>query len=314
MEITEEKLFEVFGVTPGEKDPEPAEPEEDSQEETAAPEEPEETEEPEAEETEEEPEEEAPEEGEKESEAAEQTPEQRRENARRRRQQETQAAISAAVQQALQERDARYAEEQENFFKQAGLINPFTKEPITNMDEFREWREEQDNQKIQKELQSGKLTRETLEELIDRHPAIQEARQEQEARQQQEERQQEQAFLQDVDRQLKKIQESDPTIKTVADLMNRPYSKAFYEAVKRGNNFEDAYYLATRGQQREATEEAARQSVVNNLRSKEHLKATSIGGRAGATVSTEEREMYRLFNPNATDDQIQRFQNRFKKG
>lgn len=315
MEITEEKLYAAFGLKPNEggKESDVADQTEENENETVEDVNEDETgnEDENPEDTG--PEEEDPEEGEKESGAAEQTPEERRENAARRRQQEQQAAIDAAVQRALEERDARYQQEQENFFKQAGLVNPFNKEPITNMEEFQAWRQEQDNQKIQKDLQSGKLTQETLNKLIDRHPAMQAAREAAEQEQRARDQQQEQAFLQDVERQLEEIRKTDPSIKNVSDLMNRPYSQAFYEAVKRGNNFADAYYLATRGQQEQATEEAARQSAVNNLTGKKHLKGTSISGRAGATVTAEEREMFHLFNPKATDEQIQRYQNRIKK-
>ena len=203
--------------------------------------------------------------------------------------------------------------EREEFFRTAGVKNPYTGEPITNMDEFRAWREEQDNRKLQNELKSGKLTKETLNGLIEQHPAVQAARQAQQQEAEREKQAKQQAFLQDVESQLAEIRKEDPSIRNVQDLMNRPYSKAFYEAVKRGNNFTDAFYLATRGQQIQETEEKARQSAVNNLTGKNHLKATSIGGRAGAMVTPEERKMYRLFNPDATDDQIQRFQNRVKK-
>lgn len=326
MEITEEKLYEVFGVSPdkGEKESEAAEQTEDRDTSSVA----DATPSPQGEGNEagdtvpeeagEESGEEDSESGDAETEEAEepdgtQSPEQRKQNAARRRQQERQAAIDAAVQAALQERDDRYAQEQEEFFRKAGLINPFTKEPITNMEEFNAWRSEQDNQKLQKELQSGKLTKETLNELIDQHPAVQAARQAQAQEQAAEEARKDQVFQQEVERQLQEIRKTDPEIKTVADLMNRPYSKEFYEAVQRGNNFLDAFYLATRGQAQEQAAAAARQSAVNNLTGKSHLRATSIGGRPGATVTADEREMYHLFNPKATDAEIQRYQNKFKK-
>ena len=253
-------------------------------------------------------------------EAGAQTEEQRRENAARRRQQEQQAAIQAAVEEALQRRDQEYLQQQETFFQQAGLINPFTKTPITNMDEFRAWREEQDNQKLQRELQSGKLTKETLNELIEQHPAVQAARQQQAEAAEAQQAQQEEAFRQSVEQQLMEIRKTDPSVTGISDLMNRPYSQAFYEAVKRGNNFVDAFYLATRGMDPESMggaaqiAEAARQSAVNNLTGKNHLKATSIGGKAGATVTADERKMYRLFNPQASDEEIQKYQNKYRKG
>jgi len=308
MEITEEKLFAAFGVEKdaGEKESEAAEQiEEDVEDEATVNEsddEPAEEQEP-VTDTEDET-----------DDAGEQSAEERRENAARRRQAEQQAAIDAAVKAALDQQRQEYDAERQEFFQQAGVVNPYTNEPITNMEEFRAWREEQENRRIQKELSSGKLTKETLEGLIDKHPAVQAARQaqEQEAARAQEEHAQQ--FMQDVEAQLAEIRKTDPSIQTVTDLMNKPYSKAFYDAVQRGNNFLDAFYLATRGMQFENVEEKARQSAINNLTGKNHLKATSVGGRAGATITPEERAMYRLFNPTATDQEIQRYQNKFKKG
>ena len=310
MEITEEKLYAAFGLDQGGKEQEPAEPAEDPNEaaesgteaaeepETETPAEPEETQEPEQ-----------PEEPKDEGQSA----EERREHAARRRQAEMQEAIQSAVQQALQQRDQEYADQQNLFFQQAGLVNPFTKEPITNMDEFRAWREEQDNQKLQRELSSGKLTKETLDALIEQHPAVQAARQAQLEREQQQQAQQEEAFRQSVEQQLIEIRKVDPSITNISDLMNRPYSAAFYEAVKRGNNFADAFYLATRGQEQAQIAEAARQSAMNNLNGKNHLKPTSFGGKAGATVTADERQMYKLFNPDASDEAIQKYQKEKRK-
>ena len=313
MEITEKKLYAAFGLE-GEKAQEPAEPAADpAAEETAGSETESTVEETAPEESTAAPEGE-PEETPAEEQEAGQSPEERRENAARRRQQELQAAIQEAVQEALQQREQEYLSQQEQFFRQAGLVNPFTKTPITNMDEFRAWREEQDNQRLQRELQSGKLTKETLNELIEQHPAVQAAKQKQLEDEQQIQAEQEEAFRKNVEQQLIEIRKTDPTVRSISDLMNRPYSQAFYEAVKRGNNFVDAFYLATRGQEKEQIAEAARQSAVNNLTGKNHLKPTSFGGKAGATVTAEDRKMYRLFNPDASDEAIQKYQNKYMKG
>lgn len=309
MEITEEKLFAAFGVEKdaGEKESEAADQIEEQEEtgdgdgQTAGNES-------------ELPEEEENADTGSETDGEGQSAEERRENAARRRQAEQQAAIEAAVRAALEQQRQQFDAERAEFFQQAGVVNPFTNEPITNMDEFRAWREEQENRKIQKELKEGKLTKETLEGIIDQHPAVQAARQAQQQEAARAQEAKEQAFLQDVEAQLSEIRKTDPSIQNVSDLMNRSYSKAFYDAVQRGNNFLDAFYLATRGTQIEEVEEKARQSAINNLTGKNHLKGTSVGGRAGATITPEERAMYRLFNPNATDQEIQKYQNKFKKG
>ena len=243
----------------------------------------------------------------------EQSLEERRANAARRRQQEQQEAIRTAVQQALQERDRQQAEEMKNFFENAKLSNPITGEPIRSMEDFRAWQTAQENARIEQELKDGKLTTETLTSLIDRTPAMQEMRRRQEQQAAAARQAQEAEQMREVERQLQEIRKVDPSIKTVGDLMHRPYSKAFYEAVQRGNNFEDAFYLATRKQREEATAERAQQAAANNIRSKDHLRATSIGGKAGANITPEEERYYRLFNPKATQEEIQRFQNKYKK-
>ena len=317
MEITEERLMEAFGIE-GEKDAasgtgsasqEPAEP---VREETDAAE-PEE--EPAAGDEGNGSDDEPQEEQERipETEPGGQTEQERREHAARRRQAEQQAAIAAAVQAEREKMQQAFDAEREEFFRQAGVTNPYTKEPITNMEEFRAWRKEHEARTLQKELESGKLTEETLTRLIDRNPtvqAMQEARQAQQAQAQQAQRE---AFRQDVDRQMEEIRRMDPNVKEVGDLLNQPYSAEFREAVNRGNNFLDAFILATRKQETARTAEAARQAAINNARSKGHLRQTSIGTNPGVTVSDEEMKYFRLFNPNATDEQIQKFVNRTRK-
>lgn len=317
MEITEDKVFAAFGLSREEEagsgqEEETADsaateagqdPESEARENTAEEQAPDG--EPEQDEGEDSSEEHAP--------AQEQTPEERRANAARRRQQETQAAIDAAVHKALAERDRQQATQMEEFFKRASLSNPITGEPIRSMEEFEAWHKAQEEQRIRDELQEGKLTEETLSSLIDRHPSVQAMRQQQEQQRLAAEQAQNAAMEQEVERQLAEIRKTDPSIRTVADLMNRPYSKELYDAVRRGNNFEDAFYLATRKQKEEVTAQAAQQAAVNRMRGKEHLKTTSIGGKAGATVTPEEEEMYHLFNPKASAEEIQRYQNKYKK-
>ena len=341
MELTEEKIFSAFGLDPASaNNPDAADPEDQGEEQTdpVYPQGTQGEREPEpakaateSETDQEENEEEETDEGEKDEEddGAEadadgagapgglQTAEERRANAARRRQQETQAAVNAAVQQALQQQAQQFAAQQQAFFQQAGLTNPFTKQPITNMDEFRAWKQAQEDARIQAELKSGKLTMETLNQMVSEAVQTQTRNAAQEAeinRQNAAAQQQAQQFQQDVAAQLAEIRKTDPSIQSVADLLNKPYSNEFYAAVKRGNNYLDAFYLATRNQAAAQAAASARQRTMNSMASKAHMKRTGINGKAGATITPEEEKMYRLFNPNATPEQIQAFQNKTKKG
>ena len=340
MELTEERIFSAFGLDPASaNNPDAADPEDQGEEQTdpAYPgtqgeREPEpaeaatESETDQEEDTEEETDE--GEEGEEDDGTEDdadgagapgglQTAEERRANAARRRQQETQAAVNAAVQQALQQQAQQFAAQQQAFFQQAGLTNPFTKQPITNMDEFRAWKQAQEDARIQAELKRGKLTMETLNQIVSEAVQTQTRNAAQEAeinRQNAAAQQQAQQFQQDVAAQLAEIRKTDPSIQSVADLLNKPYSNEFYAAVKRGNNYLDAFYLATRNQAAAQAAASARQRTMNSMASKAHMKRTGINGKAGATITPEEEKMYRLFNPNATPEQIQAFQNKTKKG
>ncbi len=309
MEITEERLMEVLGVEGGKEqeaaDPAPEETENEALTEggqTAG------------NESDDEPAEEQEQITDTGSETGGQSEEERRENAARRRQQEQQAAIDAAVKAALeQERQAAEAERAE-FFQTAGVKNPYTGEPITNMDEFRAWRKQHEEETLQKELKSGKLTEETLARLIDRNPTVQAMQEAEQARTAEALRAQHEAFLQDVERQMEEIRRLDPNVREIADLMNQPYSAEFYQAVGRGNNFLDAFILATRKQENQRTAEAARQAAMNNVHSKDHLRPMNIGNKPGATVTAEDLKWFRTFNPNATEEEIQRYVNKTRKG
>lgn len=328
MELTEEKIFTAFGLdqtsannpgvaapdgqdgtdpaASGANEPEPADPADggESEQEAAAEDDAEDGS--------------GDEETEEENEPTGQSAEERRANAARRRQQERQDEINAAVQQALQQQAQQYATQQQAFFRQAQLTNPFTKQPITNMEEFQAWKQAQNDARIQQELKSGKLTVETLNQLVSeavqQTPAVQQAQQLAAQQQAAAEAQERQRFQQDVEAQLAEIRKTDPSITKLADLLARPYSKEFYAAVARGNNFVDAFYLATRNQAAAQAAASAQQRAMNSVNSKAHMKRTSIGGKAGATITPAEEKMYHVFNPTASPEQIQAFQNKVKKG
>lgn len=98
------------------------------------------------------------------------------------------------------------------------------------------------------------------------------------------------------------------------DLLTMPKAKEFYEYVKRGNNYLDAYYLATRGEREAKVAEAGRQQALANARSKDHLTASGTGrSDAQPSVSAEDMAMFRLFNPDCTEAQVQAYMKRNRR-
>lgn len=242
-----------------------------------------------------------------------QTEEQRRENAAQRRRQEQQEAIDKAVSEALEQERERTKGEWSAFFAKARLKNSITGMPITTLDEFNEWFRAYDAAKLSDDLKEGRLTPEALDKAIAESPAVKRAeeivRREEEARRQQEEA----AAKARIDAEIQEIHKLDPAINSMADLLKMPNARQFYEYVKRGNSFLDAWYLTNREKMAQQTAEAAKQQAMNAARSKDHLKSTANARGAGAaSVPAEEMRMFRLFNPDATEAEIQAYYNKQK--
>lgn len=239
------------------------------------------------------------------------TEEQRRENAAQRRRAETQAAIDRAVEEAVKAERDRAKAEMDAFFASAALKNTITGKPITNMEEYNDWKQAFDANQLQKDLKAGRLTPEALQKVIEQTPAMQQVQQ-LARRQAEQQRQQAQAAAQArVDQEIAEIHKLDPSINGVKDLLNMPKAKEFYDLVKKGNSFLDAFRLANFEALAAKQAEAARQQAMNNARSKDHLTAT--GGQRGvgaAPVPADEMALFRLINPGATDAEIQDYYNK----
>ena len=244
--------------------------------------------------------------------------EQRRENAARRRRAETQAAINAAVEEERRKNERAMAE----FFQSAGLKNPVTGELIQNMEQYNAWKRDFDRARLDKDLEDGKLTQETLNNAIEQNPLVQQAAQLVQQAREQEEQQQRAAMEAQVERELEQIHQWNPNINTVADLMQMPNAQEFYQLVKRGNSFVDAYRLANYDQITQMAVDAARQQAAaagrqqaqNLARSKDHLRSGTQQGAGAATVPRGEMELFRAFNPQASEADIQAYYNRYQGG
>lgn len=251
-------------------------------------------------------------EGGQEGEPAQQTKEQRAENAARRRREEQQAAIDAAVKKAVEDERARTKGQMEAFFARAGMKNTVTGKPITTLDEFDAWRADYDAAKLQKDLRAGKLTPEALRSAVEQTPAIQALKKQQEQQAVADEQRRQAEAQARVNAELAEIHKLDPTINTVEDLLSMPGAKAFYDLVRKGNSFLDAYRLANFDRLTTSRAEAARQQALNNARGKDHLTGTGTPqGTGAATVPPDVKAEYLAFNPDATDAEIQKHYNRY---
>ena len=238
----------------------------------------------------------------------------RHENAARRRRQEQQAAIDKAVEEALALERQRSAEALEDIFTRAGLKNTITGQPIKSRADFEAWERAFRSQQIQREVETGQLTPETLEQAISQHPTVKHAERVIAEAQQMEQQRAEAAARQRVDAELQQIRAMDPSIETLEDLFASERGQEIFALTQKGLDLTQAYYLAHREDREKAIAEGARQHAAMLSRGKEHLKPNGSSAGSGAVaVPAAELAMYRMFMPNATEAEIQAHYNKHLK-
>lgn len=183
----------------------------------------------------------------------------------------------AAIQEAVETERTHARRDVEQVLQDAGLTNPTDGTPITNLEQYRAWK---------------KARQEQPAPAPQANPAM-------EAQ---------------VASELAQIRQLNPNIRSVGDLLTMPRAREFYQLVKRGNSFVDAYKLAHYDQLTQQAAAAARQQAQNLARSKGHLVAATQRGKGGASVPVEEMNLFRAFNPQASETAIQAYYNKYQGG
>lgn len=158
------------------------------------------------------------------------------------------------------------------------------------------------------------MTEEEFGRFIQELPEVRQSQQAREAAEKAARDAREAAARVKVDEQLREITALDPSVKSLADLSKMPTYPQFYELVRRGNTLTDAFRLANFDALAQRAAAGARQAAVNNARSKEHLAETKTRGGGAVSVPADVREQYKFFNPDATDEEIQKHYQKYHKG
>ena len=236
------------------------------------------------------------EDGEEHSETGKQTPEQNAAFAAARRKAE--AERDAAVEKARTDAQEEARRTIDEAFRNSGLVNPYTKKPITSKAEYDEYRQRFDAERKARVLKKSGMSDEEFDAFVNDLQEANEA----------------QAKVK-VDEQLKEIGKLNPNIRELKDLAAMETYPKFYELVKKGNTLVDAYRLANFEALTSSAAAATRQAALNNLQGKQHMGQTKERGAGAMSVPAEVKEMYRALNPGATDAEIQAHYNRsHKKG
>lgn len=198
-------------------------------------------------------------------------------------------------------------------FALSGLKNPYTGQPITSKAEYDAYRERFERDRREQVLKQTGMTQEEFQRFVQELPEMREARQARESAERAVREAREAAARVKLDEQIREIGKLDPSIKSPEDLLKMPTYQKFYELVRLGNSFTDAFRLANFDALAQRSAAGARQAAVNSARSKEHLTETKTRGSGAASVPAEVREQYKLFNPDATEEEIQKHWQRSHK-
>ena len=220
--------------------------------------------------------------------------------AERRRQEEAQR-IAQATQAA---RDAVYAEQYK------GQVNPYTGQPIRSEADYKAYQQAY-NAEI---LKNSGIQQAQFDQMVNADPRIQQAQQiiaQQEMMKRQTQQMQEQQKLSDA---VAKIRKFDKSVKTEQDIIDNPHFQEIAAMYNRGYSLEDAYYLANRAEMEQKKQAATRQQAMNQMTSKQHMRATGNSGAGDAiVVPADVMAMYREMNSDWTDAQIQAHYARHQK-
>lgn len=230
------------------------------------------------------------------------------------------AQFAAARRKAEAERDAAIARAKEDaqrqvdeFFKNSGLMNPYTGQPITTRAEYEAYRERFEADQKAKLMEKAGITQEEFQAFVQGLPEVRAARQAKAEAEAAARQAREQEAKARVDEQLRQIQAIDPTVKELGDLAKLDTYPKLYDMVKRGYSILDAYRLANYDTLTQRAAEASRKAAINSVQSKQHLKATESRGGGAIPVPDSVLEEYRVLNPGATKEEIQKHYQSYMK-
>ena len=228
--------------------------------------------------------------------------------------------FAAARRKAEAERDAAIAQAKEDaqkqvdeFFKTSGLMNPYTGQPITTRAEYEAYRERFEADQKAKLMEKAGITQEEFQAFVQGLPEVRAARQAKAEAEAAARQAREQEAKARVDEQLRQIQAIDPTVKELGDLAKLDTYPKLYDMVKRGYSILDAYRLANYDTLTQRAAEASRKAAINSVQSKQHLKATESRGGGAIPVPDSVLEEYRVLNPGATKEEIQKHYQSYMK-
>lgn len=222
--------------------------------------------------------------------------------ARRKAEAERDAAVKAAREEVA--RDAQRTLDET--VASLGMKNPFTGKPITTKAELDAYRAAEAADRREKLIKRAGMSDSEYKEFVDNLPEVRAAR---DAKAQADAA----AVQQKVDAQLSEIAKFDPSVKSLADLAKTENYQKVYEMVKKGYDLLDAYKLANFDAVQKATADSTRQAAMNAAAGKSHMSTTTARGAGAVSVPSDVADIYRVFESDVTDAEIQRHYAKYAK-
>lgn len=197
----------------------------------------------------------------------------------------------------------------EDVLKKLNLRDPYNdNKPVTTIEEYQKYQQNAAAAKLQREIKSGSMTMETLEEAMLASPTIRNivngAGAEAAAAQEAQEQARQAQYQADMQRQIAEIQRINPQIKSINDIIAMPTGVEFAGYVRKGLTPVEAYRLANHDAIVSGARSAAEQAARNSAAGKGHLEQTKANNPQGFEVTQAMRDKYHRFAPNATDAEI----------
>lgn len=221
------------------------------------------------------------------------------------------AAFAAARRKAEQERDAAILAERHKYdqmIAEAGFVNPFTNQPVQTMDQLKEYSEAARGEKLKNLRAKSGLSQEEFDGMVQELPQVKEAKALTEQVRQE-------RIQQRMQEHLKEISQINPGIHTMEDLAKDPRFPEIREKVRTSRmSVSDAYKLVYHDELVTKASERAAASARQAAAGKSHMRPTTTPrGKADTAVPQDVAEMYRVFNPEMSAEDIQKDYNKRRK-
>lgn len=242
--------------------------------------------------------------GEEGAQSQEQTPEERAKYAAARRKAE--AERDAAIQEAERKAMEKARSFMDKAFAGAGLVNPYTKQPIKTMADYEAFEKQRQEEQRSSFMKANNMSEEQYDQFVQSLPEVKQANAVKAQAEQQTRAAKEQQAKARLEEQVKEIAKLDPSIQDLQSLVKHQSYPEVYKLVQKGYALSHAYKLANFDSLNQRNVAAAKQQTMNAAAGKQHLTQTGARGAGAPSVPADVMKLYKTMMPGASEDEIRK--------